>query len=68
MRTDEDTNGNGAQDKWQTFKDGAVETASFDENADGRPDRRLTYERGVLVLIETEPDGNGRYATRVEVR
>jgi hypothetical protein len=45
-----------------------VETVSFDENADGRPDRRLTYgSNGALLTIETEPDSAGMFAKKVEV-
>jgi hypothetical protein len=45
-----------------------VKSAAFDENADGTPDRRLTYVRGVLVSIETEPDASGRYTRKTDVK
>ena len=48
-------------DKWERYVNGLVQTAEFDENRDGRPDRRLTYRDAELVLIETAPDSSGRY-------
>ena len=41
---------------------------SMDENGDGRPDRRLTYADGTLVLIESEPDASGAFRKRVVVQ
>jgi hypothetical protein len=40
----------------------------MDENKDGIPDRRLTYNGGTLVLIESAPDASGRFTKRVEVK
>lgn len=65
---EEDTNGDGAMDKWETWAGGAVATAVFDEDFDGRPDRRLSYRGTTLVTIESAPDGAGGYGQRVEVR
>jgi hypothetical protein len=45
-----------------------LKTASFDENGDGKPDRRLTYTDGVLVSIETDPNGSGGFRARVSVK
>lgn len=65
VRAEEDTNQDGVVDKWETYANGVVQTAAFDENGDGKPDRRLTYEDGRLVLIETEPDVTGHYTKRI---
>lgn len=65
---EEDTNGDGVMDTWQTWDAGAVATAAFDEDFDGRPDRRLSYRGTTLVTIESAPDGAGVYRQRVEVR
>jgi hypothetical protein len=40
----------------------------MDENKDGIADRRLTYNGGTLVLIESTPDASGRFTKRVEVK
>jgi hypothetical protein len=69
-----DSNGNGRIDTW-TEMDGNRALRSrmdrnedFDENRDGRIDRRLTYQEGTLVLIESEPDAAGKLTKRVEVK
>jgi hypothetical protein len=65
-RTEEDTDGDGAMDAWQTHAAGALVSAEFDENKDGKPDRRFTYNAsGQMVLIESAPDATGRYTHRV---
>lgn len=65
---EEDTNGDRRPDKWEKYASGQLQTAVFDENADGVPDRQLTYQAGALVLIESEPDATGRFTRKVEVR
>lgn len=61
LRVEEDTDRDGRRDKWEHYVDGTVRTAEFDENHDGKPDRRLTYRDAELVMIETAPDASGRY-------
>jgi hypothetical protein len=68
LEADEDTNGDGKPDKWETYERGVLKTAAFDETFDGQPDRKFTYESGALVLIETEPDASGKYAKQVRVK
>ena len=65
---EEDTNGDGKPDKWETYENGTLKVVAFDENADGKPDRRMTYENGQLVLIESEPDATGAFTRRVRVK
>jgi hypothetical protein len=68
-RTEEDTDGDGLLDIFQTFVDGVLRTTEFDEKKprDGKPDRRMTYSaEGALVLVETEPDGAGGYLKRAK--
>lgn len=67
LRTEEDSDGDGLMDLFQSFADGVLRTTEFDEKKplDGKPDRRMTYSAdGVLVLIETEPDGRGGYVKK----
>ena len=52
-------------DRWEEYTGGVLTALAFDENGDGKPDRRLTYEAGRLVLIESEPDAAGRYQKQV---
>ena len=64
LRAEEDTNGDGKPDRWETYDDGKLKAVEFDENGDGIRDRRLTYESSLVVSIETEPDANGHYTKR----
>jgi antitoxin component YwqK of YwqJK toxin-antitoxin module len=65
VRAEEDTDGDGKPDKWETYQKGALSTVAFDENKDGKPDRRLTYGNGQLVLIESVPDETGKFTKKV---
>ena len=67
-RVEEDSNADGLMDRFETYVNGALRAVEFDEKKpyDGKPDRRMTYSpEGALVLIETEPDGNGGYIKKV---
>jgi len=55
VRVEEDTAGDGRVHKWETYRDGALETVAFDEDGDGKPDRRLTYRGTAVALIESPP-------------
>ena len=67
MRAEEDVDLDTRPDKWETYEDGRVSSAAFDETGDGRADRRLVYSAGALVAIESDPDEDGRFRNRVEV-
>lgn len=68
LSAEEDTDGNGRPDKWETYERGVLRTVAFDENGDGRADRRLTYADGQLVRIESQPDASGAFTRSVEVK
>ncbi|MGE5243074.1 MAG: hypothetical protein ACM3SQ_02465 [Betaproteobacteria bacterium] len=67
LRVEQDTIGDGKPHKWETYRDGALETVAFDEDGDGKPDRRLTYQGSVLTSIESHPDGSGRFTVKREL-
>ena len=68
VRAEEDASGDGLVDKWETYADGALATAAFDEDGDGRPDRRLTYGHGgQLLTIESSPDAVGAFTEKVTI-
>lgn len=68
VRAEEDTTRDGRPDKWETYEGGALKSVAFDENGNGRPDRRLTYGRQGSLVVETQPDASGRFVKRTEVR
>jgi hypothetical protein len=63
-RVEIDADDDGRIDRWETYEDGVLHTVAFDGNGDSQPDQRLTYARGTLVLIESDPDGAGGFSTR----
>lgn len=65
VRVEEDKDGDGIIDQWETWEDGQLKTAEFDDGQDGKPDRRFTYTKGALTLIESMPDATGTYTRRV---
>jgi hypothetical protein len=66
VRAEEDTDGDGLMDRWDTFENGHLRTTEFDLGHTGKPGKRFTYDdRNALVLIETEPDASGHYTRRV---
>jgi hypothetical protein len=67
IRVEEDTKGDGKPHKWETYRDGALETVAFDQDGDGIPDLRLTYSASTLTLIESHPDGSGGFSVRTVV-
>jgi hypothetical protein len=68
VRAEEDTVGDGRPHKWESYRAGALETVTFDEDGDGLPDRRLTYHNAALVLIETRREPDGHFAVRTAVK
>lgn len=68
VAAEEDSNGDGRPDKWETYESGALATVAFDENFDGRPDRRLTYSAGALTMIESEPNAAGGFDKQQPVK
>lgn len=67
-RVEEDTNADGRINVWETYEGAVLKSTTFDEDGDGRPDRRLTYVDGALSLIESDPDKSGTFRKRVEVK
>ena len=63
-RSFQDTTGDGRPHKWETYRDGVLETVAFDEDGDGTPDRRLTYRASRLSLIESHSDSSGQFSSQ----
>lgn len=64
LRAEEDTDGDGQMDRFETFNaEGTLTSVEFDEIKpfDGKPDRRLNYDANGVSSIETQPDGKGGY-------
>lgn len=65
IRAEEDSDGDGVIDKWETYDAAGSESrlvsVAFDTGHRGRPDRRLTYDAAGAVRVEVDPDGDGRF-------
>lgn len=71
VRAEEDTDGDGVMDRWETFDAGRLASVEFDDakRRDGKPTQRFTYDaRGGLVSIESDPDGRGGYRHKRTVK
>lgn len=62
-RAEEDVNGDGLTDKWETYQDGVLRLVAFDTTyAAGRPDRRVVYgPDGQFSHLEADLEGLGRF-------
>jgi hypothetical protein len=68
VSAEEDTDGDGRPDRWETYEKGELVSVSFDEQHTGHPTRRLVYRNGTVVSIESNPDGKGTFRTRTPVK
>lgn len=63
VRAEEDTNADGAIDRWDRYEGGVLREAAFDTTfAAGRPNRRAVYDaQGRFVMVEADPEGDGTF-------
>ncbi len=61
VRAEEDTDGDGVVDKWETYDGDRLAVVAFDEAHRGRPSRRMVYAADGSVRIELDPDGSGHF-------
>ena len=59
---EEDTDGDGAIDKWETYEAGRLTSVAFDSTKRGKPARRLSYSADGSVAVEVDPTGTGRWS------
>jgi hypothetical protein len=72
VRSEEDTDGDGRPDKWDTYRPNpkalpgepayAITSVAFDSKRRGTPDRRFVFSpNGSIALVESDPDGDGQF-------
>lgn len=63
LRVEEDTNGDGLIDKWDSYEGAVLREVGFDVSfSRGRPDRKALYDaQGRFTAIEIDPDGDGSF-------
>jgi len=63
-RAEEDTDHDGAIDKWETFDGVRLATVAFDETHRGTPTRKILYNANGTVRIEVDSTGEGRFVAQ----
>jgi hypothetical protein len=60
---EEDTDGDGVVDKWESYESGRLASVAFDQMHRGKPGRRLSYAADGSVKIEVDAHGMGRWSS-----
>ncbi len=61
VRAEEDSDGDGRFDKWETYDGDRLASVAFDTLHRGTPDRRLIYGADGSVRLELDPQGTGTF-------
>jgi hypothetical protein len=59
VRAEEDSDGDGRFDKWETYDGARLASVAFDTVHRGTPDRRLIYGADGSARVEVDAQGNG---------
>jgi len=60
---EEDSDGDGRPDKWETFDAGRLTSVAYDTTHRGTPDRRLIYGADGSTRFEVDAAGDGQFVT-----
>ena len=66
VAAEEDTDGDGQLDKWETYEGGHLSSIAFDTRHRGAPDRRLIYGPHGSARIEVDAAGDGHFTPVVK--
>jgi len=61
VRAEEDSDGDGRFDKWETYDSARLMSVAFDTLHRGTPDRRLIYGADGSARMEIDPQGTGTF-------
>lgn len=64
VRAEEDGDGDGMFDKWETYKEGRLASVAFDTLHRGKPDRRLVYGADGSARLEVDLAGAGTFVVQ----
>ena len=61
VSAEEDSDGDGRMDKWETYEGDHLSSIAFDTTHRGTPDRRLIYGANGAARLEVDPNGTGQF-------
>ena len=61
VAAEEDGDGDGRMDKWETYEGEHLASIAFDTTHRGTPDRRLVYGPNGTARLEVDPKGTGQF-------
>lgn len=61
-RAEEDTDGDGRMDKWETYEGARLTAVAFDTTHRGVPDQRIVYDADSNGRVELDSQGTGQFA------
>src|SRR3954462_2791057 len=61
VAAEEDGDGDGRLDKWETYQGDHLSSIAFDTTHRGTPDRRLIYGANGQARLEVDPKGSGQF-------
>ena len=61
IAAEEDGNGDGKMDKWETYEGDHLKSIAFDTKHRGTPDRRLIYGPNGTAQLEVDEKGTGQF-------
>ena len=61
VAAEEDDDGDGKMDKWETYDGERLASIAFDTTHRGTPDRRLIYGPNGTARLEVDANGNGQF-------
>jgi hypothetical protein len=61
VSAEEDGDGDGKMDKWETYDGARLASIAFDTAHRGTPDRRLIYGADGSARLEVDPNGTGQF-------
>jgi hypothetical protein len=66
VAAEEDTDGDGRMDKWETYEADRLASVAFDTAHRGTPDRRMVYGANGEARLEVDPGATGRFEAVVK--
>lgn len=67
VRAEEDANGDGLLDRWESYEEGRLASVAFDVDRRGTPSRRVRYRGDGTIEVDVDPNGDGHWRAAASV-